>query len=248
MRRIPLLISLAVTALVTAACPPTYPNCSNDDHCKEHNEVCVQGKCAECSTNEHCKEGFACEGTRCVPKAECGKDADCAAGKKCRSGRCVFLECETDKECAAGSKCRDNKCVAGGCTSDDDCPSGQECRGGACVAKPEETVRCNWDPIPFAFNEYSLSSEAQNRLAEVAECIKKENARVRLEGHADERGTEEYNLQLSNKRAASVKKYLVTLGVTSERLDTLGYGETRPSQSGASEDAWAANRRVELKR
>ena len=65
---------------------------------------------------------------------------------------------------------------------------------------------------------------------------------------ADERGTEEYNMVLSQKRAASVRKYLVDLGVTAGALDTVGYGENKPVASGASEDAWAANRRVDFKK
>ena len=67
-----------------------------------------------------------------------------------------------------------------------------------------------------------------------------------LEGHADERGTEEYNLQLSNRRAASVKRYLATLGVNPNSMNTIGYGKNRPAVHGSNESAWAANRRVEL--
>jgi len=70
---------------------------------------------------------------------------------------------------------------------------------------------------------------------------------VTLEGHADERGTEEYNLQLSNRRAASTKKYLHDLGVATNSLDTVGYGFNRPAVQGHNEAAWAANRRVEFR-
>ena len=69
-----------------------------------------------------------------------------------------------------------------------------------------------------------------------------------LEGHADERGTDEYNMQLSNRRASSTKKYLSTLGVPSKSLDTIGYGFHRPAVDGHDESAWAANRRVEFRR
>ena len=65
---------------------------------------------------------------------------------------------------------------------------------------------------------------------------------------ADERGTEEYNLHLSNRRASTVKRYLVNLGVPEKNLETVGYGENRPADSGHTEDAWAANRRVELRK
>jgi peptidoglycan-associated lipoprotein len=72
--------------------------------------------------------------------------------------------------------------------------------------------------------------------------------RITLEGHADERGTEEYNLQLSNRRAEAVKRYLTTLGVRAGSLETTGYGEARPAENGSNESAWAANRRVEFRR
>ncbi|MGZ6140108.1 MAG: OmpA family protein, partial [Myxococcaceae bacterium] len=72
--------------------------------------------------------------------------------------------------------------------------------------------------------------------------------KVTLGGHADPRGTEEYNLHLSQRRAASVKKYLTALGVAPKSLDTIGYGENRPAGSGPNdtEAEWAKDRRVEF--
>ncbi|MBI3183381.1 MAG: OmpA family protein [Myxococcales bacterium] len=219
----------ASAATFLLGCPPIYPNCNSDEHCKEHGEVCVQGQCQECATDEQCKAGFTCEGNKCVPKPECRTDAECGPGKKCTAGKCVEAP------------------VAGkppGCTADEDCPSGEECRAGQCVAKVE--APCEYSPIRFEFNEHKLTGEAQGVLGRLADCIKKQKARLTLEGHADERGTEEYNLQLSNKRAASVRRYLVDLGVASSQLETVGYGENRPATSGANEESWAANRRVEF--
>ena len=103
-------------------------------------------------------------------------------------------------------------------------------------------------PVRFEFNEFNLTSSAQQALAQYAECIKKENLRFTLGGHADERGTDEYNMVLSQKRAASVRKYLVDLGVKDGTLDTVGYGENKPVSNGSNEDAWAQNRRVEFDR
>jgi peptidoglycan-associated lipoprotein len=131
------------------------------------------------------------------------------------------------------------------CSGAADCGEGQECQGGKCVAA---TAQCDWTPVRFGFNEASLSSDAQGRLSSLAQCIKGGAGAVTLEGHADERGTEEYNLQLSNRRAASVKRYLTDLGVPDNRLETVGYGETRPANTGSSEDAWSENRRVEFRR
>jgi peptidoglycan-associated lipoprotein len=107
---------------------------------------------------------------------------------------------------------------------------------------------CNYEPIHFEFDKASLTPEAQRQLSTLADCIKKANSKLTLEGHADERGTDEYNLQLSNRRAASVKKYLTDLGVNGRNLDTVGYGYHRPAVQGHNEAAWAANRRVEFKR
>jgi len=70
--------------------------------------------------------------------------------------------------------------------------------------------------------------------------------RVQLVGHADERGSTLYNLSLGQRRAESVRQYLVNMGISSARLATLSYGEERPEQGGQSESAWATNRRVEF--
>lgn len=245
MRR--LLAVLVVAFFVGAVgCKPTYPKCSSDEHCAEHNEVCVEGQCRQCATDAQCKDGFVCEGNICVPKPECARDSDCGTGKKCRVGKCVTYECSQDKDCAGGSRCIQNRCVAGGCQTNEDCGTGQECRAGVCVNKSAD--KCSFEPVRFAFNESSLTSDAQQRLRALADCLKGQKMNVTLEGHADERGTEEYNLQLSNRRAASVKKYLTDLGVSSGNLETVGFGENRPAVQGSSEEAWAANRRVEFKK
>ncbi len=71
---------------------------------------------------------------------------------------------------------------------------------------------------------------------------------VRLEGHADERGTPEYNQGLGERRAIAVRRALLNLGVAANQLSTISYGETRPVQQGHSESAWSQNRRVEVAR
>ena len=233
MRRGVVLAGLAVLGVLLAGCPPTYPNCSSDDQCKEHGEVCVQGKCQECATDANCKEGFVCQGNRCVPKPECTPTGnECGPGRRCEDGRCVTAQRE----------------VPGRCTTDEDCPSGQTCQAGQCAAGARAGgAECSFEPIHFEFNESSLTVDARSQLDRIADCLKRQNSRVALEGHADERGTEEYNLQLSNRRAESVKRYLVTLGVNGQRLQTIGYGKTRPAVEGHNEQAWAANRRVEFR-
>lgn len=251
MRRILSVLGAGVVCAVLAACPSTYPNCKSDENCKEHGELCVQGQCVECSGDANCKTGFTCQGNKCIPKPECDSDATCGKGKKCTSGKCVVHECEKDGECGAG-KCQNNRCLPAGCKETADCTGNQECKEGQCIepsaSDNDPANACKMDPIRFGFNEHSLPPEARSQLDALADCIKKKNLKLNVEGHADERGTEEYNLQLSNRRAAAVKRYLVDLGVKADKLASIGFGENRPVENGSTEAAWTANRRVEFKK
>jgi peptidoglycan-associated lipoprotein len=245
MRRIAILVGAGLLLALQTACPPAYPKCNNDEGCKENNEVCVQGQCVECATDGQCKENFVCQANKCVPRPpECQPgDNKCGTGKRCEAGRCVTAECDPTKPCKPGSTCQDGRCVArppGTCDVDAECGVNEKCEANKCT--PTDTTppgTCDWSPIRFNFNEATLTSESQQRLASLADCLKRETGKVRLEGHADERGTEEYNLLLSNRRA---------LGVPDNRLDTVGFGENRPANPGHDEAAWGENRRVELKR
>ncbi len=114
-------------------------------------------------------------------------------------------------------------------------------------ALPRDEGNCDLVTVHFDFNEASLTSGAREELQKNAVCLEaRETLAVRLEGHADERGSTEYNLSLAQRRADSVRKYLVSLGVDEERLATLSYGEERPASTGHDESAWAENRRVEF--
>ena len=237
--------AVCVGVLALTGCPSPYPKCASDDACKDHGEVCVNGQCQECATDGNCKQGFVCQTNKCVPKPECSADADCPNGGICDDGKCGPAQCKGDGDCKDG-KCHAGRCVVGTCTSKSDCKSGEDCREGICTTST--AAEGCFTPIHFGFNETGLSTEARGQLARDADCIKKEKGKVVLEGHADERGTEEYNLQLSNHRAASVRKYLTDLGVKGKQLDSVGFGETRPVMEGSSEEAWAANRRVEFNR
>jgi peptidoglycan-associated lipoprotein len=97
----------------------------------------------------------------------------------------------------------------------------------------------------FAYDDFSLSPDAKSILARDGKFLKDNPAvRVKIEGHCDERGTSEYNLGLGERRAASARSYLVTLGVDASRIETISYGKERPFDPGHSEDAWAKNRRA----
>ena len=205
-------LGLLGSALFLTACPPTYPKCENDEHCKEKGEVCVQGMCRECATDANCKEGFVCDANRCVPKPECTNDKGCGEGKKCQGGKCTVAAVKPE------------------CSMDDDCASGQGCKDGKCVTVTAAGPACTFDAVRFDFNEYALTSGVQSTLTSYADCIKKGSLRFTLEGHADERGTEEYNMVLSQKRAASVRKYLVGSRLLRRRA---GHRRLRREQAGA---------------
>jgi len=99
----------------------------------------------------------------------------------------------------------------------------------------------------FEFNESTLSAAAQTALTSSANWLKKNGQyNLLIEGHCDERGTEQYNLALGDRRANQAKEYLVTLGVDAGRIRTVSYGEERPFDPGHDESAWAKNRRDHL--
>jgi len=99
--------------------------------------------------------------------------------------------------------------------------------------------------VNFEFDRYSLTDEAKATLDELAQALKANpQFVVTIEGHADERGTVEYNLALGEQRAQAAKAYLVALGVDASRVDTISYGEQQPVDAGHDELAWAINRRA----
>jgi peptidoglycan-associated lipoprotein len=98
--------------------------------------------------------------------------------------------------------------------------------------------------IYFGFDRYDLSSDARATLRSAAEWLRTNpSARVEIEGHCDERGTNEYNLALGAKRAQAAKDYLVSLGVAAGRLSTISYGEEIPLCRDNNESCWQRNRR-----
>jgi len=97
----------------------------------------------------------------------------------------------------------------------------------------------------FDYDRYDLQAEARATLKANADWLKKNpSARVEIEGHCDERGTNEYNLALGAKRAQAAKDYLATLGIAGDRLSTISYGEEIPVCKQPSEDCWRQNRRA----
>ena len=100
-------------------------------------------------------------------------------------------------------------------------------------------------PVFFEFDSAEMSSDGQAVLAKNADTMKQfPTWIVSVEGHCDERGTAEYNLALGERRALSVRQYLVSLGIAAERLRTVSYGKEFPFDPGHDETAWAKNRRA----
>lgn len=111
--------------------------------------------------------------------------------------------------------------------------------------RANEQVDWNWDPIFFEFDRSELSESAKTTLKKYGSMLKANpNVKVLLEGHCDRRGTETYNLGLGERRAESVRRYLMDLGIAPSRLRTISYGELQPLIIAENESAWAKNRRV----
>jgi len=102
--------------------------------------------------------------------------------------------------------------------------------------------------VHFAYNQFTLEAPARVTLEQNAVFLRNNPAlKVVIEGHCDERGSDEYNLALGESRALAAKNYLVSLGIDTKRLSVISYGEEKPLVSGSSEEAWAQNRRAEFK-
>ena len=100
------------------------------------------------------------------------------------------------------------------------------------------------DRVFFATNESILTTASRETLRAQAAWLRKNSSiNIVLEGHADERGTREYNLALGERRANSAKDYLMTYGISSDRISVLSYGKERPVDGGSSPLAWSKNRR-----
>ena len=102
-------------------------------------------------------------------------------------------------------------------------------------------------PIYFDFDKATLRSDARETLGKLAQWLKvNPEINLRIDGHCDDRGSDEYNLALGENRAASAEKYLVYLGISPEHFELLSYGEEKPVCSEQNESCWSRNRRVEF--
>jgi peptidoglycan-associated lipoprotein len=138
--------------------------------------------------------------------------------------------------------------TSAGCNGDVDCGDKQLCIRNQCVDISNGLAECSSLRVHFALNSSEIDSGDRPNLERSARCLKADHAlHVAIEGNADERGTEEYNLALGDRRATSVAKYLEALGSSSAQLKTVSYGKENPVCTEHDEDCWQKNRRAELK-
>ena len=250
-----LLALCGVVAALLSACPgPDWPKCENDDQCKENdgkevNYVCVFGQCQQCGRDADCAAGQRCNKKTYQCEAKCTNDAACGDGMRCEAGAClegarapagagVGEDCVETGDCQTGLVCTDGKCAEEQTATD----------GGDTDGNAWQSLTCTDDAtVRFEFNEANLTPEARETLNAFAACLETNiKWTLTIEGHADERGTSEYNLQLGEKRAGEVRKYLANKGVAKSRLKTISYGEEQPQVDASNEEAWAQNRRGRL--
>lgn len=237
-------------------------------------EKCVDGKCQNCTTDTDCATKapadattpWVCADFRCQdPNAldgattegagdgkgdPCAQSGDCINGWICREGTCDA--CVDDIECDGGTcdfstgQCTTAGGGAGSCQNDDECQMDEICDQGMCVFSDITggTDPCGLQAIFFDFDSPKIKSEAADQLKGLADCMMSQGRLVYLEAHADPRGTEEYNILLTDKRGQSVKRFLEDLGVTGENMQVISKGSLE--STGSNESDWSKDRRVEF--
>ncbi len=101
-------------------------------------------------------------------------------------------------------------------------------------------------PVYFDFDSSTIKPEFASVLEGAADALRESGASVTIEGHCDERGSDEYNIALGERRAFAVRSYLYNLGVPTSQMSTVSYGEARPAVNGTGETAWQLNRRAQF--
>ena len=246
------LLALALPALLALAAgcgdkKPRTPSCASDRDCQDGLR-CVNKRCMQCATDAHCDRGETCSAGTCVlAEGSCRNDVDCDDGQICRANRCG--PCREDHECGPDRRCSGGRCLArGACERNTDCADDEDCVEGRCSQlgrdRPPD-VTCTLDSVLFSFAQSALDEAARASLNRTGECLLEvPNRAVFLTGHTDPRGTEEYNIALSERRAQVVADYLARLGIDPARFRVIPKGETEAS--GLDESGWAEDRRVEI--
>ena len=160
---------------------------------------------------------------------------------------CIVLSaCATKKEVAVDTSTSTQSSTSTSTSTESIVSPGNQMQGDVYVGT--EGVKYLADGVPdrvfFATNESILTTASRETLRAQATWLRKNSSvNVIIEGHADERGTREYNLALGERRANAAKDYLMTYGISSDRISVLSYGKERPVDSGSTPLAWSKNRR-----
>ncbi len=263
------IIPIAAMAFTLTGCAAElkWPACEKDEDCKKNDKgepvdfYCVNKQCQECKDDSHCDtgQGEYCNNGRCDKKAGwCQTDGDCSGGLVCKESTCEEVSCTSDEDCQEGQICQDGVCATSGCISDQQCAAGEKCENGECVPTGEEIssacrpMSTSGDAIAlgtvnFDFNEDALRVDARGVLDQNAECLREApGVTIVVEGHCDERGTQEYNLGLGDRRADAVKRYLRNLGIDMSRMLVVSKGKNEPLCRRSTESCWDRIRLVEF--
>lgn len=245
-----LLLAVALTA-----CKPNYPNCESDKDCpgfKEGREFCVNNQCQQCRPGAEgkndCPPGAVCNAGRCdrIP-GYCTKNSECPTGL-CQNNRCAA--CKDDTSCPGGGRCTAGRCEADArkpCKNSDECAETEDCVQGRCTPVGKRyagDAKCQLQTVFFGYNEYELNPSATALVDKNAECIKSAGRAVSLVGHTDSRGTPDYNLALSDKRAQAVRRRMSALGVAEQNMAVVPRGEL--DATGTDEASYEKDRTVEV--
>ncbi len=128
-------------------------------------------------------------------------------------------------------------------TPSEPAPAAQPAPSGPVAGSAEEFRVTVGDRIFFGYDRFDLTPEARAILERQAAWLRRyANVRILVEGNCDERGTREYNLALGARRAAAARDYLISLGISGDRMQTVSYGKERPMDPRSNEQAWSVNR------
>jgi peptidoglycan-associated lipoprotein len=264
--RVSFLLGVATLALLSLAGCKKYPNCKKDKDCQA-GESCVGNICQNCKTDADCVDEtpagqapWTCNAFRCGPPGTegaagggeegdpCTQRTDCLGGLACKQGACSL--CTEDLDCTPSTCNLDSgRCSPqNSCTTDEDCAMDEICDGGMCIFSGnlgnEDGGPCGLAAVYFAFDSDDLTPKTKGELDGVAQCIIEQNTQIFLEAHADDRGTEEYNILLTERRGNMVKSYLGEKGVSAELLQVIAKGDLE--SMGKDESSRSKDRRVQL--
>jgi len=191
----------------------------------------------------------ACVEASCVADAaptECDSHAQCD-GQLCVDGSCVG--CSEASQCASTVCNPSGRCEPPPCATDDACPVQQICDGGQCVHEGDdaEPTVCGLAAIYFAHDSAKLTPNNQERLASAMPCLHerlRDGGELSIEAHADNLGTEQYSADLAERRGASVRQFLVSMGIAAERIRVTGKGALEAV--GTDESSRARDRKARI--